>query len=628
MPIYVIAKESVRFQWIECEIWRSFWCKNNYATWTFQESGAVPTARRTAERRIMSIGVLQAGYSEASYAYQDNQVSVEEFYKNVSSAAEITMAENDGKVIGLTMIPYEYNGITYGMRAQYAKESTSEHPIVQVTSNYGGKTVSYNVDINEVDPKNASWIEMFALLSHTDEQGISDGGAYGSYQQMKVYAMNAQMNGYSSALSGYEDFLSEKLDWISIIGGIALDYFEAGVYDQYQNCKNLLQTFFSCYDSEQCEGYLTRMRSLKEEQRDSGDMVGYHQSEQICSVLNNYMIDSKGETQYIETETGMKKVQIMEGELTSGILGFGGMIDGSGYVARYADCSTAENPVVTVCVTDDRGRKKQYNIAINDIDPQNASQMEMFALLTHYEKQGISGDYKDVYYQGMLAGFFDAQNPKEFVDDKVDWQAKLEEFKSQTHSDTKDFREILSDKADELYEKLINGDTETSFQIGAGSYTEKEWNRLLKWFDAVQEAIREASEAREKKRAEEVKRETDTKQVEEEEQETDTKPDSIEDMITMLLAESIICTDPASETEQEESYVIAYDAQGIRCMKTKEGEMLWKIDFSNDSDYQKVADLMGNMSAEDNPIFACHEDFWQDFLADKIDIANFLSTSI
>lgn len=553
----------------------------------------------------MSIGALQAGYSEVNYVYQDNQVSVEEFYKNVSSAAEITQDDNDGKVIGLAMIPYEYNGIMYGMRAQYAKESTSEQPIVQVTSNYGGKTVSYNIDINEVDPKNASWVEMFALLSHTDEQGISDGGIYGSFQQMKVYAVNARMNGYGSALSGYEDFLTEKCDWISIIGGIAQDYFEAGIYDQYQNCKNLLHAFFSCYDSEQCEEYLTQMRSLKAEQRDSGDMVGYHQSEQICCVLNNYMIDLRGETQYIETETGIKKIEVREGELTSGILGFGGMLDGSEYVARYADCSTANHPVVTVCVTDDRGRHKQYDIAINDIDPRNASQMEMFALLAHYEKQGTSGMYKDVYYQGMLAGLFDAKNQEEFVHQKVDWQVKLEEFEAQAQSDTKDYRQILSDKADELYEKLINGETETSFQIGAGSYTEKEWNRLLKWFDAVLEAIREASEAQEKKR------------VEEADKETDTKPDSIEDMVTMLLSESVICAYPSTESGQEEFYVIAYDARGIRCMKAKEGEMLWEIEFSGEADYQKVAEFMRSMNTKDNLAFACNEDFWKDFLADK-----------
>lgn len=78
-----------------------------------------------------------------------------DFYANISDAAKLTEERSSRPVLSMTMIP-DGGNITYGMTAKYAEHSTDADPVIQVSSNYGGKTVIYNVNINEVNPQNAS----------------------------------------------------------------------------------------------------------------------------------------------------------------------------------------------------------------------------------------------------------------------------------------------------------------------------------------------------------------------------------------------------------------------------------------------------------------------------------------
>ncbi len=55
---------------------------------------------------------------------------------------------------------------------------------------------------------------------------------------------------------------------------------------------------------------------------------------------------------------------------------------------------------------------------------------------------------------------------------------------------------FLREKSEEILEKLRNGETEISYQIGGESYTEKEWDKLLKKFDDIQEDVRRKMEKR------------------------------------------------------------------------------------------------------------------------------------
>ena len=134
----------------------------------------------------MAVGGVGAAYSWQSDAYRRTQTADKEFFAGITETSEKTEKKSSGKVIGLTTIPYENSNLSYGLTARYAADSTEENPIIQVTSNYGGKTVSYNVNIKEVNPENASQLEMFALCSYADDKGLGKGGTFGSYHKLKL----------------------------------------------------------------------------------------------------------------------------------------------------------------------------------------------------------------------------------------------------------------------------------------------------------------------------------------------------------------------------------------------------------------------------------------------------------
>lgn len=67
---------------------------------------------------------------------------------------------------------------------------------------------------------------------------------------------------------------------------------------------------------------------------------------------------------------------------------------------------------------------------------------------------------------------------------------------------TEEMMQIIREKKEEILEKVKKGETEQSFQIGAASFTLKEWERFLEKFDKSEEEIKklieEAGEIKEK----------------------------------------------------------------------------------------------------------------------------------
>lgn len=167
--------------------------------------------------------------------------------KTNSSSVTVSDIEDSGEFLGLTMVPEEGQNITYGVRALLSDSSTSDNPIVQVVSNLGGKKTIYNVEVNKVNPNNATQLEMFALLSYTDKLGITDGGTFGSHQQLEVYGGNASSIGYCKSLLGEETFLNERFDWTSIMEKMIKVYQDAKIPDQAEECKALFD-FFNSYN--------------------------------------------------------------------------------------------------------------------------------------------------------------------------------------------------------------------------------------------------------------------------------------------------------------------------------------------------------------------------------------------
>lgn len=175
------------------------------------------------------------------------------------------------------------------------------------------------------------------------------------------------------------------------------------------------------------------------------------------------------------------------------------------------------------------------------------------------------------------------------------------------------FREMLANKINEIVEKIEDGVTEPSFAIGASSFTLEEWEIFLKLFDKIEEEMKKAA-------GQEVPPEETLIANEEE-----IKADS--DMnLMMLVSESTSCRYPASEeTEDDTQYITYYTRDAIYCKKEGEFGYEWEIPLTEDSQYDQVMKFLNYFDTEENLRFACHENFWQDFLSGALDMDGFMN---
>lgn len=204
--------------------------------------------------------------------------------------------------------------------------------------------------------------------------------------------------------------------------------------------------------------------------------------------------------------------------------------------------------------------------------------------------------------------------------------------------------QMISDKMEEISEKVKNNETETSFQIGGQSFTEKEWNKILEQFDAAQREIREQMREEQAKRQKEtttkVSVETETSVTSKdaaniakaagiftpESSKTETGDTDHESVMDSLVTESTTCTYPAAgEKDSDEMYITWYTSDGIFCRKAGQTEgYFWSLSFENSEQYDQVIDFLGRINADADYRFTAHKNFWQDFLQGAVDEEHFV----
>ena len=750
-----------------------------------------------------------------------------------TGAVSIAETEDGGEFLGLTMVPEEGLSVTYGMRAMLSEKSTPDNPIVQVVSNLGGKKVIYNVEVNKVNPNNATQLEMFALLSYTDKMGITEGGTFGSHQQLEVYGENASSIGYCGSLSGADVFLNETFDWTSIMEKMVQVYKDAGIENQAEDCKALFDYFSTYTEKDEVkentaidfsrfapnapeEVKQAFMEAAEETGYNEGERMDYlsqifiHQVENRQNGATNYTdvfgssvtsalqaareilydlenplmpVSQRGENaaKYVEQEKEFYRAFITKLE---GMSDIGNVLfqrnewKADSISAQYAATSTKENPVVEVSMQIG-GETITQEINISEVNPRKATQLEMYAFFYHqdmvtgeqntyqkfssYVENAVQNghfegnqnyndftekehdwqkviismweDYSDagIYsqmqeciklneamekasiqfvdfdnitlvnkssevfftYPGMNvpeqlqvawmeiagamenteryshltqilnrrieaelegkdlqdeAGVIDAaieavkkamqdleNTPTEIIANQPDVQEEMQELKSYyeafirklealkegcaetteavTEDTTEDitvtYREFFAMYMEQIFIKIQNGDTETSYQIGSQSFTEKEWEEFLDKFDSVEEAIQELmKEEQARKEAEEARKEDVF----------------TNDASTLLTTESTSCVyETADPNDDDIRYITWYTEEGIFCRKAGQTEGYeWSITFENKEQYDKVMEFIGQFPSDWNMRFAAHENFWNDFLNDEIDMEGFM----
>ena len=176
----------------------------------------------------MSIGAV--GYStdfyRAGYRKNSSNDSVSKF-TTMGSATQETTSSNNGKTIGVTTA-----GNT-GLLAKYADSSTPAEPIIKVGD--------YEVRVNDVDPNNATELEMFALMSYMEDVGMIEKHGMASYSKMKAYASQSEYDGVCSGIYDEQAFWDKKQDWFAIIDNAKQTF--SGMtetYSQSVECGKLL----------------------------------------------------------------------------------------------------------------------------------------------------------------------------------------------------------------------------------------------------------------------------------------------------------------------------------------------------------------------------------------------------
>lgn len=221
---------------------------------------------------------------------------------------------------------------------------------------------------------------------------------------------------------------------------------------------------------------------------------------------------------------------------------------------------------------------------------------------------------------------------------------------SATGSETdKTCREPILEKMAEMAKKVKDGTVEPTFQIGAMSYTMKEWDKLLEKFDAAEEALQEAVQAQieeveEQAAKEALRRElngkeegtgketaavvtksaAETIEAETTAAETGTVEDA-EQTAALLTDEVTKCSYPTEDPKQKHWFITAYGSDGISCREAYFDGTRWvnrdcfSISYTQEGQYEKVMAFLKWFPSDANLRFAAKEDFWRDFLSGEID---------
>lgn len=169
-----------------------------------------------------------AGLEYNMYSSSSTKAENDKIFKIGAATREATAGGN-GKNIGVMAIGNQ------AYLAQYSKNSTPTNPIVKVGN--------YEVSVNDVDPENATEIEMFALMSHLDKTGQSKNEGMSSFSKMRTYSQQAERNGFCSGIADANEAWNNKRNWTEIIGNARQTYSQSLILEVYaltKNCDNLL----------------------------------------------------------------------------------------------------------------------------------------------------------------------------------------------------------------------------------------------------------------------------------------------------------------------------------------------------------------------------------------------------
>ncbi|MDE6014395.1 MAG: hypothetical protein K2H41_01665 [Acetatifactor sp.] len=144
---------------------------------------------------------------ESSYEYAG--------YSACLSGLSLRMGEisSTSGIIGLGFV----RGTEETMSARIDKSSTVENPVVLVQVGSGENRKDYRININEVDPENATELEMFALLNYIDAQNGKTMAPDGAWQTYNSLRNRLEETEAVDNVTGKENYDTLRVNWLELI---------------------------------------------------------------------------------------------------------------------------------------------------------------------------------------------------------------------------------------------------------------------------------------------------------------------------------------------------------------------------------------------------------------------------
>ena len=460
------------------------------------------------------------------------------------------------------------------LKCQEAAESTTEDPVYEVTTTVNGEEVTQKIHINDFKPTDATQAQMCAMFAYYD----SVNGTEGTYDKFMAYMETGMLHGRWDGNETYDDFTSKRYDFRHISAEVPSDLYRVGltkdVYKEAWEIHDIIEKDF----------------------------------------VRKYGIEIGGDLGKYVRENGT----LMENQMT----------------ASLPDIPQDIAVALAKFFYEDESIVEKYG---SDFIGELHINLE-FDIAKRIDEDGTRGDIEGMWNSAIsvleslsdqLDSFFgdklgnmdsvkaQVEELKGLYDNAID---SLKKAKKETLGETEEtednyFRQMLVDYMASMLEKIRNGDMDQEFQIGSISLSLKEWNELIDNFDDLEEEMREAVKA-------EVQ-----KQIEAERIEGSTKTDASFDNTTLLSSEiRKTVFREATDTKPELSYITCFTPEGIICKRTgmSENEYLWKMDFEDEQEYEKVKELMNSFPDDWNLKFAPNEKFWKDYLSERIDKDDFI----
>lgn len=175
----------------------------------------------------MNISGVQSSIVNNAEKTMENYFSKKSF--EVGNATRITDSSDDGKRIGVMLIGQD------AYIASYADSSTPAKPIVKVGD--------YEISVNDVNPENATEMEMFALMSYLDDTNQTNNKGICSFGKMRAFADFGELGGICTGIKDADAICNKKQNWVEIIKEMKQIFLgNSQTYSQAVDCDNLLYT--------------------------------------------------------------------------------------------------------------------------------------------------------------------------------------------------------------------------------------------------------------------------------------------------------------------------------------------------------------------------------------------------